>query len=110
MFENPRRDRQARNFTINVAKILDLKSSSEQIFSENCRWVPLYFALALSNINTTLTTTPLAFSKSCKLLLFISLVSERFLYNSSYVREREVGGRCRGLGKIRRKQAEYLAN
>ena len=34
-----------------------------------------YFALALSNINTTLTTTPLAFSKSCKLLLFISLVS-----------------------------------
>ena len=33
MFENPRRGRQARNFTINVPKILDLKSSSEQIFS-----------------------------------------------------------------------------
>ena len=32
MFENPRRGRQARNFTINVPKILDLKSSSEQIF------------------------------------------------------------------------------
>ena len=32
---------QARNFTTNVPKILDLKSSSEQIFSENCRWVPL---------------------------------------------------------------------
>ena len=47
-----------------------------------------YFDLALSNINTTVTTTPLAFSKSSKLLLFISLVSERFLYNSSYVRER----------------------
>ena len=31
MFENPRRGRQARNFT-NVSKILDLKSSSEQIF------------------------------------------------------------------------------
>ena len=42
MFENPRRGRQARNFTTNVPKILDLKSSSEQIFSENCRWVPLY--------------------------------------------------------------------
>ena len=28
MFENPRRDRQARNFT-SVPKILDLKSSSE---------------------------------------------------------------------------------
>ena len=35
MFENPRRVRQARNFTTNVPKILDLKSSSEQIFSEN---------------------------------------------------------------------------
>ena len=32
MFENPRRSRQARNFTTNVPKILDLKSSSEQIF------------------------------------------------------------------------------
>ena len=42
MFENPRRGREARNFTTNVPKILDLKSSSEQIFSENCRWVPLF--------------------------------------------------------------------
>ena len=33
MFENPRRGRQARNFTTNVPKILVLKSSSEQIFS-----------------------------------------------------------------------------
>ena len=33
MFENPRRGRLARNFTTNVPKILDLKSSSEQIFS-----------------------------------------------------------------------------
>ena len=33
MFENPRRVRQARNFTTNVPKILVLKSSSEQIFS-----------------------------------------------------------------------------
>ena len=41
MFNNPRRGRQARNLTKNVAKILDLKSSSEQIFSENWRWVPL---------------------------------------------------------------------
>ena len=32
MFENPRRGRQAINFTTNVSKILDLKSSSEQIF------------------------------------------------------------------------------
>ena len=41
MFENPRRGKQARNFTTNVPKILGLKSSSEQIFSENCRWAPL---------------------------------------------------------------------
>ena len=40
VFENSRRGGQARNFTTNVPKILDLKSSSEQIFSENCRWVP----------------------------------------------------------------------
>ena len=32
MFENPTRGRQARNFATNVSKILDLKSSSEQIF------------------------------------------------------------------------------
>ena len=44
MFENPRRGRQARNFTTNVPKIIDLKSSSEQIFSENCRGVPLHCA------------------------------------------------------------------
>ena len=46
MFENPRRGRQARNFTTNVPKIVDLKSSSEQIFSENCRWVPLFYCIA----------------------------------------------------------------
>ena len=40
MFENPRRGRQARNFTANAPKILDLKLSSEQIFSENWLWVP----------------------------------------------------------------------
>ena len=40
MFENPRRGRQARNFTTNVPKIVDLKSSSEQS-SENLRYVPL---------------------------------------------------------------------
>ena len=40
MFENPRRGQQARNFTTNVPKILDLKSSSEQIFSKKWHWVP----------------------------------------------------------------------
>ena len=32
------------HFTTNAPKILDLKSSSEQILSENCRWVPLLVA------------------------------------------------------------------
>ena len=41
MFENPRRGRHARKFTKSVPKILDLKSSSEQIFSENWRKVSL---------------------------------------------------------------------
>ena len=35
MFEIPRRGRQARNFTTNVPKILDLEIVFEQIFSEN---------------------------------------------------------------------------
>ena len=48
MFENPRRGRQARNFITNVSKILDVKSSSEQIFPENCRWVPLWIGLLLT--------------------------------------------------------------
>ena len=42
-FENPRRGRQARDFTKNVPEILDFKSSSEQIFSENCCWLPLMY-------------------------------------------------------------------
>ena len=39
--ENPRRGRQARTLTTNVPKILDLKSSLEQIFSKSGCWVPL---------------------------------------------------------------------
>ena len=49
MFENSRRGRLTRNFAKNVQKILDLKSSSEQIFPENSRWVPLYVMRPLSN-------------------------------------------------------------
>ena len=43
MFQNPTNGRPAGNFRTNVPKILDLKSSSAQIFSENWRWVPLTF-------------------------------------------------------------------
>ena len=41
MFQNPWRGREARNFTKNVPRSLDLKLSSEQIFSEFLDWVPL---------------------------------------------------------------------
>ena len=51
-FENPRRGGQARNLTTNVPKILDLKSSFEQIFSKNCRWVPLFFLPRALNVAT----------------------------------------------------------
>ena len=33
------------------SKILDLKSSSEQIFSENCRWVPLNLSKGVESEN-----------------------------------------------------------
>ena len=49
MFENPRRGRQARNFKTNVPKILDLKLSTEQIFSENWRWVPLCYDIFVNS-------------------------------------------------------------
>ena len=54
MFENPRRGRQARNFTTNVPKILVRKSSSEQIFS---RKLPLgapdkYSSVTENNVQT----------------------------------------------------------
>ena len=52
MFENPRRGRQAKNFTTNVPKILDLESSSKQIFSKNCRWVPLTEAIPMNHAST----------------------------------------------------------
>ena len=52
MFENPRRGRLARNFTTNVSKILELKSSSEQIFF---RKLPLGVPV-LSFVETFLTS------------------------------------------------------
>ena len=50
MFENPSRGMQAKDFTKIVPKILDIKSSSEPIFSENCRWVPLFQVLYKSGL------------------------------------------------------------
>ena len=63
-FKNPRKGRQARNLTTHVSKILDVKSSSEQIFSKNCRWVPL--------TNDVLSATDIRF--------YSSLGVQNFLY------------------------------
>ena len=64
MFENPRRVRQARNSTANVPKILDLKSSSEHVFSENCRWVPLIWEISALVIKKLLREIGYSRSKS----------------------------------------------
>ena len=53
MFENARRGRQTRHFITNVPKILDVKSSSEQIFSESCRWVPLLTLKLRPDLNSS---------------------------------------------------------
>ena len=61
MFENPRRGRQARNFTVtNVPKILVLKSSSEQIFS---RKLPLGALAGWDTHNYTTKDTVVRHSK-----------------------------------------------
>ena len=61
MFENPRRGRQARNFTENDPKILDLKSSSEQIIfrklslgaPEDCLdWLKFWISFFFSGVNS----------------------------------------------------------
>ena len=76
MFENTRSGRQARNFTTNVSKILDLKFPASRgrrerpllagkisnrlpnrYSSENCRWVPLLnvsFVIILNAAESTL--------------------------------------------------------
>ena len=62
MFENPRSGRQARNFTTNAPKILDLKSSSEQIFS---RKLPLGAPVKIGEQRRFLVTDSIHFLKMC---------------------------------------------
>jgi len=86
MFENPMRGRQAKNFTTNVPKLLDLKSSSEQIFSKNWCWVPLTFRSSLRkgepSWSVTLTwSRPLSLT-SLRILIsyFLCLCVSVFMY------------------------------
>ena len=88
MFENTRRGRQARNFTTNAPKILDLKSSSEQIFSRklplgapvqsvvvnvylNCIQIKLWGVLTQENLITSLSR--------CIVLIFEILLQYQFI-------------------------------
>ena len=76
MFENPTRGRQARNFATNVPKTLDLKSSSEQMFSLNSRWVPLIGSF----------TRKLSLWRHLSILQMSPVVGsvERWLYSEAY--------------------------
>ena len=89
MFENPRRGRQARNLTTNIPKILDLKSSSEQIFSKNWRWVPLSWVLLFPLLIT-----------GKKFYIFIS--------KYGYKMERKVLGTCKVLRLLALKQNIFI--
>ena len=77
MFENPRRGRQARNFTTNAPKILDLKSSSEQIFS---RKLPLgapafkHYRIIIGSHVKTVTTLSLV-----SLTAVVNVITQRHL-------------------------------
>ena len=76
MFENPTRGRQARNFATNVPKTLGLKSSSEQMFSLNSRWVPLIGSF----------TRKLSLWRHLSILQMSPVVGsvERWLYSEAY--------------------------
>ena len=71
MFENPKRGRQARNFTTNGPKILDLKSSSEQIFS---RKLPLGAPGEITYNNFEIS-----------LVVFMLNITTNLIYNKSYL-------------------------
>ena len=72
MFENPSRGRQAKNFTTNAPKILDLKSSSEQIFSRKLPLGAPVKCLKLKRVSSYF-----AFPRTILGLIYISLLDAR---------------------------------
>ena len=59
VFENPRRGQASKKFYNKCSEILDLNSSSEQIFSENWRWVPLSIhLLSIAKMSTLRSFSP----------------------------------------------------
>ena len=58
---------------INVPKILDRKSPSEERFSENCRWVPLNFVTQQSYIkNSILAKTQMVYIQKVGISHFVN--------------------------------------
>ena len=69
MSENPKRGSQATNFTTNVPKILDLKSSSEHIFSRKLSLgAPEVKARAIIGQRGSLPVTPFGYLNSKKVI------------------------------------------
>ena len=81
MFENPRRGRQARNFTTNAPKILDFKLSSEQIFSRKLPLAAPESFRAFSSCERKRFVEMKSFnsSKSQRLLDFVPSIRPSFL-------------------------------
>ena len=79
MFENPRRGRQARTFTANAPKILDLKSSSEQIFSRKLPLGAPAQCLAVVELQSSQLSTAVARRLKPYTCIFFR---EYFLYNA----------------------------
>ena len=79
MLENPRRGRQARNFTTNASKILHLKSSSEQIFSRKLPLGAPAQCLAVVELQSSQLSTAVARRLKPYTCIFFS---EHFLYNA----------------------------
>ena len=97
MFENLRRATQARNFTTNVPKILELKSSSEQIFSENWRLVPLarYISETIIGVsNTAAVVCHLCHVNLLTVMTSLKLISRSSLLIPLFILTREARGRC----------------
>ena len=70
MFENPRKGRQARNFTTNVPKVLDLKLSSEQIFFRKLSLgAPESYTVQIGLNSVVKSLLPISVDKSRKLFV-----------------------------------------
>ena len=86
MFENPRSGRQARNFTTIVPKILDLKSSFEQIFFRKLSLGAPGKSAEIAPIHKKDSKEAAEHYRPISLLPIISKVLQRCVFNRLYDR------------------------